>query len=263
MYSINGVPLNNEAAGWVLRAPTSPLPAVTYVREVATEEGRDGNVAGLMPVARRPPATFVVQTSRANLGALLALFGAVGVLTYTDRTDREMQYETSVVDPTGYGPADQIIDVSVKLSFPGVYWRGPLVTSGWVSAAALPAVLDLFAGLQGPVQDGVVRIRGPITNAEVKDSAGSFLAVDGAIAAGVIMRYECDSGRAWLTPTDVWTGGTEFAEFDYGGPRDALEVTPFRAGADPLSTAGRLTLSQSAYATGAAYQFRGRAAYFD
>lgn len=265
MFSVNGVPLDNTAMGWEVRSTSTPLPGVQFDRESTSERGRDGYLRS-RGSSRPSNPKLVVHSPKDQISALMALVGSEGILTYTDAPGKSVVYETDSVAMTGYGPADAFVDVTFTVRYPGVYWRDTVdSTSTFLPAASGGAHLNLWAGLAAPVQDALVRLRGPLTNPQVIDVAsGAFVAIDGTIPADRWVRFDMATVRAWETTTDTWTGGAEVTDStDFGGPRDAFELTPFLPGTppDPSLRTGRVQLLQQSFATGGGLNIRGRAAY--
>lgn len=115
-------------------------------------------------------------------------------------------------------------------------------------------------GLSAPVQDAVLRIKGPATGIQVTDSSGAWVVLPDT-PAGTWSRFEADTGRCFQTTTDTWTGGTEVSgSCDFGGPRGVFEIIPVMAPGDPGSRSGQLTVA-TATRPGAVFEVRGKAAY--
>ena len=262
-YSINGIPLNNPDFGWVFRAPSKPLSELVRERANLSIAGTDGVVAGL-------PATFgpvtlplVVRTPKSNLQTLVALFSAEGTLRLTGDSSRSVTFELLSWRHQGYGPAEAILDVTFLIRLPGVFWRDASVSTS--SAASLSsasvAVTGLFDGISAPVQDAIVRVKGACTGLQVTDSGGSWFTYAESLSSSEYLRFDSASGRAYVTTSDTWTGGTEVSgDIDFGGPRGVFEITPRLAPSDPSDRDGRLTVT-TATRSGASIQVRGRAAY--
>ncbi|WP_102193214.1 hypothetical protein [Microbacterium aurantiacum] len=153
MYSVNGVPLDNPVFGWILRAPTEPLSSFTFDRASMERAGRDGVVAGLPATTGPVSLRFIVQTPRANLETLIAVFAAGGVLAVTANTGREVSYETLSHTPTGHGPADAVVDATFLIRLPSVFWRDKTesTTTGALTSASIPVRLFGMAPMPGAV----------------------------------------------------------------------------------------------------------------
>ncbi|MGN7977444.1 hypothetical protein ACTJJ4_07705 [Microbacterium sp. 22195] len=140
MYSVNGVPLDNEEMGWRFRAPSQPLSGLSRERTTLSAAGRDG-------VISVPGATFgavglplMVQTPRAQHEALVALFAEDGVLSLTDTPTRQARFEFLASSPAGHGAADEVIDVTCTIRLIDATWRDVDVTTftAALSAASVP-----------------------------------------------------------------------------------------------------------------------------
>jgi len=115
-------------------------------------------------------------------------------------------------------------------------------------------------GLSAPVQDAVLRMKGPATGIQITDSSGAWVVLPDT-PAGTWTRFEADTGRCFQTTTDTWSGGTEVSgSCDFGGPRGVFEITPVMAPGDPGSRSGQLTVA-TVTRTGAVFEVRGKAAY--
>lgn len=263
MYSVNGVALDNPTFKWKLRAPTDPLPDLTDQRPTLKQSGLDGVVGGLPASLGPTDPVFVVETPREHLETLLALWEPTGVITSTLTPGREVAYERLAISTTGYGKADAVLDVTVKVRYSGVFWRttAESTTVAAAIAAASVAVTGLFAGMSAPIQDAIVRVKGATTGLIVTDTAGSWFSYTPAVGAAEYLRFETASGRAFITATDTWAGGTEVSGgIDFGGSRGVFEITPRLAPGNPASRDGRLTVT-TATRSGAQIQVRGRGAF--
>ena len=263
MYSINGVPLQNPGMGWVLRASSRPLPGVVK-RRASVPSGGDG----VVPAAAEYDAvsvTLVVKTRRAGLRSLYALFGAPRlVLSYTDQPSLSAAVELASASPEGRGSAEEVVDATFIVSIPGAFWRTAEVTStaqNLTAASVVAKILNADGGISAPVGDAIVRVKGQVTALQVTDSSGAWMTFP-AVPAGQWLRFHADTGRAFLTTTDTWTGGTEVSgDVDFGGPRNRFEIVPFfPTPADPTVREGRLTVA-STVRVGASIQVRARAAH--
>lgn len=260
---VNGVALDDDSKGWVLQSGTQPLLSLRMEHTVSRRPGRDGVVfAGGVHGAGE--MRFVVRCARESRDALFALFRAP-TLTVTS-TEHPGLSAVGVLRGSSMENHYDFLDFDEELFVVEVAdgaWRGTQVTTTFVAASALGASVSLFAGMSAPVQDAVIRLKGPLEDPQITDTSGSFFVLDGTIPAGQYVRFEADTGRAWLTTTDVWSGGTEVSgQVDYGGPRDVFEVTPrFPSPSDPTVREGRLTLTQASFNTGSGFQVRGRSAH--
>lgn len=128
------------------------------------------------------------------------------------------------------------------------------------STSTVFARSDILSGLSAPVQDAVIRVKGAATGIQVTDQSGAWVTLPD-VAAGRWVRFEADTGRAFETTTDTWTGGTEVSgAVDFGGPRGVFEITPALTPGDPTTRVGRLTVA-TASRTGAVIEVRGKSAH--
>lgn len=262
-YRINGVALNDRTRGWTLVRESIPVSSLEYTNNTFDISGIDGTIA--FPTTRRPVSfTFTIKSALESRPALLALLSSPSIVITSDDPARSNYSASgyligSSVDT--YHEALGWAKDSFVIEIPGGCWRSTTTTTSPVVTAVAPSVVfDVFTGISAPVQDAIIRLKGPLTDAQVQDSSGSFFVVEGAIADGSFVRFESASGRAWLTTSDTWVGGTELTgEVDYGGPRGMFEITPNFT--NPDTRTGKLTLSQTALGTGAGVSVRGRNSY--
>lgn len=261
-YSINGVPLTNPSLGWIERAGSVPYAGDEVVVTRIIQSGRDGAV---VPPGRSSPTllTFVINTPPEGLEALNSLFGAQSLtLTRADKPGISAQGYLLSSTPDRVFARNEWIDKTFLVEIPGAAWRDNAnVTSTPATVASSVTVNSLLPGLSAPVQDAIIRVSGAATGVQVTDSSGAWFVYPGTIPAGSYLRFHSDTGRAWITTTDAWSGGTEVSgAVDYGGPRDRFEITPLISGGNPSSRAGRLTVTASS-AIGSTIEVRGKRAY--
>lgn len=263
VYSINGVPL--DASGWHMAGSSEPLMSVSVDITSSRSSGRDG-VTHAGAVRGLGSMKFGIQSDTAEARqSLLALFSQP-VLTVT--SPRRPGHHavgklrgTSVDLHAGFMPEGED---TFLVEIPGGCWRDAVESTSALGAAqAGGRFVSVWPGLSAPVQDAVVRVKGPIQKPQIIDSAGSFVALDGDLTASQWWRFDAKTGRSWLTTTDTWTGGTELSALvDFGGPRRLFEVTPrFPTPSDPTVREGRVQLIQAGFSAGAGVQIRGRGAY--
>jgi len=262
MFSLNGVALDDETRGWLVGEESQPLTVTELELTNIVAAGRDGFVP--LPARRVAAPTFplVIETPRANLQALRALIRRPGlILTDSNFPGAEAALELLTLSPVGYGPEDEIVELTALFRTPGVFWRDTAATT--TAAAALSSgsvAVSALAGLSAPVRDAVIRVKGGATNLVATDSQGSFFGYTDVLAAGEWLRFDSESGRAWLTATDTWTGGTEVTGKINTGPGSYfLELTP--AFTDPDTRAAVLTVTSSARTGSPTIEVRGRNAY--
>ncbi|MCZ4066425.1 hypothetical protein O1W71_01920 [Microbacterium sp. H37-C3] len=266
MFTINGVPLDNTAYGWLFRKGSQPfitleaqVGQVTVVGQRGITQYQTGVTAGLWPC--------IIYTPDAHRETLNALFGAPKLLlSPMAKPDRvaEVQFMASEVDRIF--PRGEFVDMRYTLALLDAAWRDrDEVTTAFASlaAAASVTVRDLLPGGSAPVQDAVIRVRGNASGLQVTDPAtGAWFAFSEPIPAGSYLRFEAKTGRAWLTTTDTWTGGTEVSgSIDTSDPYGGFEITPTFAGQNAHQRSASLVVSTGTRGTTTAVQVRARRAY--
>lgn len=263
MYSVNGTALENPTLGWSLLKPTKPLAELTWERSTLRGQSMDGVLPGLPASLGAPVVVFVVQTPRANYGALVALFAGGGTMTKTGDSTKNITFE---VLGTTYealsSEADSLIAVTFQVRFPSVYWRdASVITSTPATLTSSVQVTGLLPGITGIVGDAIIRIKGQSAGVQVTDSGGSWFTYAPNLPAGSYLRFESATGRAFVTTSDTWSGGTDVSgAVDFGGPRGVFELAPLLAAGNPLSRSARLTVTSTTF-VGASIQVRGRSSY--
>lgn len=260
MYSLNGIELDNEENDWILRGSSSPL----------FEHGKRAlslRLPGVHGVSKIP-STFDpvivrldVETPKDKLEELLSLASSASTLTLTSDSSRVAEVEFLAAPLAGIGAADEVVEVRIMLRVPGAFWRDASATT--TTAASLSAAsvdVPVFAGLSAPVQDAIVRVKGACTGLRVTDDASlAYFDYSGELTSSQYLRFESASGRAWVTSSDVWTGGTEVSgDIDLDGPLGVFEITPLTV--DPADREAVLVVT-TATRSSAQIQVRGRGAY--
>ena len=258
MYSISGIPLDNDARGWGVDARTKTIAELTRSLSSVSAQGRDGVVPVGPGDVQAPVWGLYVRSSVASREALIALVQGSSSVTVGSKSIGYTLAGVSVVDEV-YAVGHCVILFALRLD--GVYWRGAESTSDAVAlAAASVQVPGLFAGLSAPVQDALVRVKGAATGLRVTDSASSWFTYTGSLTASQYLRFEPARGRAFVTTSDTWTGGTEVSgDIDFGGPRGSFEISPAWT-TNPAVRAGVLTVA-TATRSGASVQVRGMGAF--
>lgn len=258
MYSLDGVPLNTGE--WVLRAPTRPLSELVVERDSVRARGRHGVIPGTAWSISPLILTFVVQTPRESYEALLALFTHGSLLSQTESPDRVAAYELLSSTYVGYGPSDRTIDASFVVRIPEVFWRDVSEsTTAMVALSGASVMVDAWEGSSGVVRDAIVRLRGPFEGLQVL-SGRSWFAAPAAVDAGSYLRFHSDTGRAFVTVSDVWEGGTEVSgSVDFDGPDGYFAIVPHFT--DPAVRHARVEVTTTSRGAGAAAQLRGKGAY--
>ncbi len=261
MYSVDGIALQNPGMGWKFRGPSRPLSDLTVQRTSLKVPGLPGvvpNVDTVLASLDAPTPTLMIRTPRAEYETLLSLLSESSVLSRTDRPDREAPYELLSTSYEGYGNADAIIDVSATIRLPGVFYRDVDVATHLRAIDASPKVVDTW-WMTGLVTDAVIRVKGPVSGLSVR-SGPAWLRYSTPVPAGSFLRYESRSGRAWLTTTDTWVGGTEVSgAVTADGPGSKFAIFPARV--SPSERVGRLQVDTTTRSAGAVIEVRGKGAH--
>jgi hypothetical protein len=264
VFSLNGVPLDNPARGWLVRDLTSPLTSIdTELAELAIA-GRDG----VQTLDQRPrnvggPLPFVIEAPRSGLPALRTVLRQRPLtLTWTEYPELEALVDHVSRFPQGIGNADEVVEVNVMFRIPGVYWRDIAEsTSDPVVLASASQVVEVFPGISAPVVDALVRVKGGAGGLRVEDAGGSFFTYGQALDAGDYLRFDSRTGRAWVTDTDTWTGGVEVSGYIDGGPSAyPLELSPV-FDSDPDDTRAVLTVTTTSRTSSPTIEVRGHGAH--
>lgn len=243
--------------------PTKPLAELTWERQGLVGQSMDGVLPGLPASIGAPVQPFVVQTSRTNFGALMALFTTGATLTFTGDSSKQVVIEVMSSSYESVAAAsDSLVHVTFQVRFPGVYWRdAAAVTSSTAALAASVTVAGLLPGITGAVTDAIVRVKGQTQGLQVTDSGGSWFTYTDNLPSTSYLRFDAGVGQAFVTKSDTWTGGTNVSgQVSFGGPRGVFELTPIIASGNPLSRSARITVTAGQW-PGASIQVRGRATY--
>lgn len=224
--------------------------------------GRDGTVA--FPTNRRQSVlNLVVKSPLEHRGTLLALMsGPTLKVTHIDRPGQEAVGRLLSSSVEAFHEAKGWAKDLFVVEIPSGSWRDvSTTTTTAVDITQFTVNSTFFSGISAPVQDALIRIKGPVTDVQVQDSGGSFMKIIGSVASGVYVRFDMKTGRAWATTTDTWSGGTEVTgDVDFGGPRSYFEITPhLQTPTDPSVRVAKLTTT--ATVGGGQLQVRGKSAY--
>ncbi|WP_405375999.1 MULTISPECIES: hypothetical protein [unclassified Microbacterium] len=256
MYSIDGVRLDNPSMGWALEGSSAPLSGHTVERTSVRIPGLPGVLAGIdhpLEGLSAPTISLVVETPREKYDALAALLLRGSKLSLSEAPGREADYECMSVAPNGILPGDKLLNATAVLRIPGVFWRDAAVSTRSAQLSAQTVTFDAWEG-SGLIPDAIIRIRGAVANLRVQ-SDYAYLQYP-AINAGSFLRYESATGRAFVTTSDTWTGGTEVA-VDADGPGGKFGIFPTRLDVD--ESRARMTVTTTARSV-ALIEARGRGA---
>lgn len=257
MYSLNGVALDNDTFKWSLQDSTEPYLGVSRRVADLSVAGRDGNVP-VPSSADSPVMSLVIRTDDIHLDALLALLESP-TLTIS-RPLRWADVEFLSASPRIVGGMLGIIDVTVLLRFYGMFWRDFAATTETFTIPDADETFTVMSGLSAPVRDAIIRVGGSVTGLKVTAANGSFFSYAPNVPAGSFLRFEAATGRAFVTTSDTWTGGTEVTGSIVNGPGpyflDAIPVFT-----DPTTRATTFRVTTSARAGTPQFAVRGKRAY--
>lgn len=273
MYLINSVPLHNPALGWRLLRASAPIPSLSYNMNSLERTGRDGGT-WLYSTLATPTITFTIETPAASQEALFALFQSTAgnanrkLHIYKEGDTKRRLYANLVsTSMESYNPKPDRFIHSFMVQLDEPYWRSTSSDHVEVTNRALAVgntVISLYSGISAPIQDSDIRIKGNVVNPTVTDvGSSSYVTFDGTLAANEWLRFQAVSGRAWITNTATWTGGTEVSGLiRYGGPRDVFEITPAPiVGDNILSREARLIVTQDNFSESPNLSVRGANAH--
>lgn len=287
-YTVDGVPM--KRAGWHLQTKGTswrPLPGVRHT--ALAVPGRPGHIPVLdededvttmawrLSIDDRGPdgRPGGLMAFNANLDALVALCSVRHRLldvrqTITDgATTLVRQADAQVIGEStpDVNPGALRATWSLVLSIPSVYWRDPDPVV-WVAPQPLTAgqVLEVttLAGATAPLEDGVFRLSGPITNPKITDPAtGAWTSWAGTVAAGRQLRIHCGRMDAHEATSISWTGTTAGATsgLDASSSSRLLRLTPAIVGGDPLVRRTQLVLDGTGMAATTKLELQARRAY--
>ncbi|HEU5223429.1 MAG TPA: hypothetical protein VFU07_07085 [Candidatus Lumbricidophila sp.] len=259
MFDLGGVALDNDAKGWHLQFGTEPYTAVVRRVTSLNVPGRDGVVPGL-GLDREPVLLKLkVRMLAAKVREFLTLADQASKIALTGGTT-EAACELVSAEPENLSTMVPSVDVSVVLRLPGGAWRDVATSTSAAFSILSDAVsTTVMSGLSAPVQDAIVRVKGQATGLVVTDSSGAWFSYSPSIPTGSYLRFHSDTGEAFITGSDTWSGGTDVSGVvDFGGPRGGFELTPNFT--DPATRSAGLTVSTSAR-SGATIEVRGKRAY--
>lgn len=260
MIRVNGIPLDNPELGWLFRPGSVPYANVEAELGQLTVAGRDG-VVSTATTLRSPLYPLKINTPPSGWAPLLALFTAPKlVLTRDDVPNVDISVRLVSGGPDRIFDRNALIDATFIVELTGAFWRDKAATTTSVPLGEPSVSADLFVGVSAPVADAVLRIRGQASGIQITDSSGAWITLPN-VAADSYLRFESATGRAYVTTTEVWTGGTDVSGLvDFGGPRGVFEITPVLDVSDPTSRLARLTVSTTTRSN-ASLDVRGKAAY--
>lgn len=254
-YKINGVDLDNKEQGWTFVRGSIPVSGLEFTSTSLDVPGMDGTV--FLPSTRRPVSfSFVIKSPLVSRNNLLMLMGAPRLeITDSDRPGQVAHGRllSSTVDE--YHAAKGWAKDNFLVEVPSGCWRGPSITTIPTPAQAGGATHSVFSNLSATVQDGIVKITGPVQNPEVLDiGSNSYFRLAGTVAGGSELRFNLASNRAW-----IHTGSSSVevsGNISFGGPRGGFELTPVG-----MTGAASLRLTATSYGAGATISVTAQPAY--
>lgn len=262
MYSVNGIPLDNETFGWLFRAPSKPLSEIVAGVGSIRIPGRSGVLTTESPIDA-PIISLMVQTSRANLETLYAVFRQKnGVLSLTASSSREVGFTYMSASIAGYGDAESIIDVTFTIRLDGAFWRDKTASTSTAVTLSSSVTAEVFPGSSAPIEDALVRLTGPFTSVQVTDlgSGSDSFKYAHSVAAGSALLYDCADQSGHVVTSGAWSGGSDVSgKLDYYGARFAIRPTFIT---DPATRAGSLKVVTAGFTSASKIEVRGKGAYF-
>lgn len=261
MWSFNGVPGDNDVKGWWLSSKTSPFPGLTWRTPSLEIPGRDGVVPVTATLAERT-WKVVFRTTVGRLTDLTSVFTSGSVLVSGTSTRVVSCTVLSISDSDVFNAAnraDTPAEVTVMLRLDDVAWRDPVASTSDAVTLGASTTVDVLPGVSMPVRDAVVRVKGQCSGLRLTDTRGGWVQYGSDVPAGSWWRFEAATGRAFVTTTDVWAGGTEVTgSTDWSSVAYPFSIFP--AWTDPATRVGRFVVSTSAR-SGAQVQVQGRGAH--
>ncbi|WP_136057236.1 hypothetical protein [Microbacterium sp. K24] len=257
---VNSVPLDNPSMGWIFRKGSVPYSGADIDLGQVSLAGRDGTLATATTI-RSPMYPLVVNTAPSGWPSLLALFTSQRlVLTRDDAPGLEIPVRLASSTPDRVFDRNKYIDATFLVELTGAFWRDQVASTTSVVVNAASKLLTLFPAMSAPIADAVLRVQGAATGIQITDAAGSWVTLPN-VAAGSWVRFESATGKAFVTTTDVWTGGTDVSgAVDFGGPRGVFEITPVLTPLNPSDRRGELTITTASRTGTSSFAVRGKSA---
>jgi len=264
--TIDGTALDNIPFGWEVLGDTEISSSVSNALIDAQASGRDGSIARLRAPRSAPIIPVVMETPKANLSLLRMLLRSGKILGDTDTPGRFAVMECAQIADTmiyaANGPdVPELHEVRAMLKLPEIYWYDDTVTTSAavsiVGSAGTTRYATVFPGATGPNRKSLVRLKGPTISIIVTDVVSqTYFTYSPNLPASSYLRFDAETGKAWVTNTDTWFGGTEVTEFVRTGRGPyPLELAPAIVAGVATTT---LAITGTA-STGATIEVRGQA----
>lgn len=231
-YTMNGVDLDTALGAGFISDVSVWRPPITTRRSSLILPGEHGVINPQLPVFEEPTVTIGIRVIEADQGDLeeranhvRALFTQPALVlgrTSGGLTTSAVAQLVSLNDEDYLvGSTDRII---VILAIPGVFFRGPVVTSPDIPFAANLTNQEIaeLTGSTAPIIDSIIRVKGPASSVNITDPltatgiswAGSLL-----INQYLFLQARPLAARISSNAGDWTAGGTsELARVDYPGP---------------------------------------------
>jgi hypothetical protein len=177
------------------------------------------------------------QLFESNIATLQRLFTRRSKLSYItvvqpDASLREAYVQVAeAIEPEIQGQR-QHATFTVALQIPDVYWQDTSDTVQAGSAgSSLPKTLTLssFAGMEGPIEDSVLTVTGPISNPRITDSeTGIYVQYNGTVSNGSTWVVDCKNFTSRVNGGDVLAATTHVGHprFLVISPWNGIQATP-------------------------------------
>lgn len=250
MYSINNIPLDNDAFGWSLLRRTQLLTPVSKALSSIDIPGRNGVLHGVPSFKSAPTATLVIRTPGESLESLYTVFeknGGMGTLRLTDDDSRSVVFELMSIDPQGINHGDELVNVSVTIRFSTADWRA---TERTITApATLPSpvsTFDILPGIGSDITDADIFIGGGFGNMELRDvNSGSWIKTTATwpTVANTGLLYVGATGQVYRANTAApWTPTADMSQYVAVSGGGGFRISPTWV-TDPSDRIAKLELT--------------------
>lgn len=255
MYSINGVPLDNDTYGWRLLRRSQPLTSTGRNLSSVTIPGRHGVLSGVPSFKTAPITTLVMNIPGDTLEILYSVLeknGGKGRLELTDDPSRSTQIELSSIDPEGINARDELLTVTFTLRHPTADWRETARTTTDALTPPTPvSTFTLLPDISSDITDADIFIGGNFGNFELRDNgSGAWLKTIKTVpfVAGTGLLYVGSTGQAFRATTAApWTPTADLSDYIdvSGGGGFRISPTWETSPSDRLASLQLTTTNQS------------------
>lgn len=228
---------------------TNPLSGITQRNTSVVIPGRSGYIPG-PSTTEAPLLVLAVTTPREHLATLYAVLNKRPLrLSITGDTSREAICELQSALPSSSAPSDAVVRLTITLKIPGGTWRDVTPTIAGFLVANASQTMTLLSGIDAPIRDMDLFLKGDFGNMQMTDSGGSYLKTvktwPGSGSTGLL--FNGSSGQAWFANASApWTpvsDASEYVDMSGGG---GFQLTPEMVGGDPSNRQARVTLQTTA-----------------